>query len=237
MGLLKFACAAVLATGLFGLGSVASANTLEFTWSALNGAYSGGTPSAATGNTYLTAEFNDTGTNQVTLTLTANFPATAAEDIDQIDFNITDPTLISTMSYTFVPPSVSVQASPSGELNAGPAFDFAIEFDTGQGGNSVLALQDVVTITFKNAKTFEANMFKALSSPGNNGFGPYYAAAHIQNTPTQGSGWAASGIPASPAPLPSPLALPTSAPAGLGLLALLGVGAYARGKYEARSLL
>jgi len=208
----------------------APANTLTIGWSGAAGVYSGG-GTGLPASAWLTAVFSDTGTDKVDLTLTANFPSGSPLDVDQVDFNILDSldSLLPNLKFTAAASNastVTMTASTDNGQTAGPAKGFDVQFGSGQGSNALGsgggAQIDVIHLSLTSGTGLNALDFNAQSTPGNNGFGPFYAAAHVQNTGTNGqdSAWVSStGTPTVGGPLPTP------APASIwsGACLLLGL--------------
>ena len=202
------------------------ADMLFFTWTGNAGVYSGATTGFPS-NSWLVGEFNKTGTNTVDLTLTANFPAGSSLDVDQIDFNLNPsitPSNLSFVNGSSNATTVAETATTDNAQKAGPAFGFDVEFGTGQGSHALGSgggiQTDVIHITLNGGGTLSASDFNFQSSPGNNNVGPYYAAAHVQNTGTNGqdSSWVANNGGGAPTPGPLPVPAPASVWSGVGIL-------------------
>ena len=180
------------------------ADTLSITWAGAAGVYSG-SGAGLPGTTWLDAEFNKTGANTVDLTLTANFLSGSPLDVDQVDFNLDPDITPSNLSFTFGASNattVTPTATTDDAQKAGPAFGFDVQFGSGQGSHALGSgggpQTDVIHITLNGGGTLDAADFGFQSTPGNNNIGPFFAAAHVQNTGIDGqdSAWVA----ASPAP-------------------------------------
>jgi hypothetical protein len=93
-------------------------------------------------------------------------------------------------------------------------YDILIEFPSGPP-SARFSVGDTSVFTLTNAGGLTPDDFKFLSLP-DGGNGPFFAAAHVQATGTdgKGSGWVAPAVPE-----PSSLAV-----AGLGALGLAGYG-------------
>lgn len=214
----------------------AKADMLFFTWTGNAGVYSGATTGIPS-NAWLVGEVNKTGTNTVDLTLTANFPAGSSLDVDQVDFNINPsitPSNLSFVNDSANATTVTSTATTNDAQKAGPAFGFDIDFGTGQGSHALGSgggiQTDIIHITLNGVGTLSASDFNFSSTPGNNGFGPFFAAAHVQNTGTNGqdSSWTANNGGGPPTPGPLPVPAPASVWSGAAILIGLALARYLR---------
>lgn len=213
----------------------ARADMLFFSWTGNAGVYSGATTGIPS-NAWLVGEFNKTGSNTVDLTLTANFPLSSSLGIDQVDFNINPtitPSNLSFVNDSSNATSVSEAATTNNAQKAGPAFGFDVNFGTGQGSNALGfggGIQtDVIHITLGGG-TLSASDFNFSSTPGNNNIGPFFAAAHVQSTGTNGndSSWVANNGGGPPTPGPLPVPAPASVWSGAAILIGLALVRYLR---------
>jgi hypothetical protein len=182
-------------------------------------------PTAASGNTWLTATFSDAGVdpmshlNLVNLVLQANFAASKPgtnQGANEINFNCT--------TFDSMPPvslvtsnlqHISSIAQGANSEGISPADGFDIDIQLGNGASD-LQLSQVAKITFA-AAGLSVNDFATTSTSG------YLAAVHVQDTGPNGNNSTKLGAstdiltrtPATPAP--------STRSAGLALLALLGL--------------
>jgi hypothetical protein len=165
----------------------------------LNMEYSGGTaPSGPT--PWITATFIDVGTNQVQLNMTAgnltgsenikgwyfNFDDTLDLTSDLTSLNIAVANISAVDSVTVTKDKNNVKADGDGK------YDFMFAFPT--SGNKFTSGETVVyDLTYTGTGTMNISSFNFMSSPAG-GHGPFYSAAHIQNTGVLGdkSGWIAN---------------------------------------------
>jgi hypothetical protein len=154
--------------------------------------------------------------------------------ISETDFNI-DPTLNpANLSFSFVSGNSHANVAPSLATNSFKAdgdgyYDISFGFPTSSGntfGSGTLATFDIMATNAATAGALTPESFAFLSQPAG-GHGPFYAAAHVQNTTgacgtsgCTGSGWIA----------PSGYVVPLPAAAWLFGSGLLGLGVIARRK-------
>ncbi|RJR16537.1 MAG: hypothetical protein C4581_09955 [Nitrospiraceae bacterium] len=169
-------------------GQLQAAYTLNF---ALDMEYSGGTAPSGT-TPWITATFIDIGTNQVQLSMTAN-NLTGNENIKEWYFNFDDSLDLGALSISAVNTSAVDSVVITKDMNNLKAdgdgkYDFMFAFST--SGNQFTSGETVVYNL--STGSGDASSFNFLSSPAG-GHGPFYSAAHIQNTGdgTQ-SGWIAN---------------------------------------------
>jgi hypothetical protein len=225
----RFAFAALLLSVFVCNAVPASAATLSFT-------IGGGSEFSGTGATFngsILIKFEDTGANQVTLTIDATGmtgPSTAF--ISDFYFNlnpasgINPATVAAGGSLTVNAGSVSNYNSFSAGTNAFQAdgdgqFDFNLDLPPPPGGSSnVLGPGESVSLTL-TATGLDAMDFNDISvngPPGKNGF---HVAAHVQGLGTAGndSGWFSDGN-GGVVPEPSTMALALVGVAGFGVARL-----------------
>lgn len=215
----KFLFALLLAGGALA-GSPAHAATVQMDYSF---EFSGGTPPSGPAP-WMRSVFTDEG-SAVRLTVsTAGLQAN--ENAIGVYFNL-DPSLdLSRLGAAFASASGLPQASIAyaQSVNAFKAdgdglYDILFSFPTGNGAGTFGPGQSFdYLFTYSGAGTFNAGSFAFLSQPAG-GHGPYYSAAHVQDTGAGlGSGWIApSGLSLTGDPAPVPL--PAGAPFLLGGLA------------------
>jgi hypothetical protein len=193
----------VAATGL-ALAPSAWADLLPM---ALTQVFSGTAPSGSP--PWLTATFEDTGDNEVTLTLQANLQA-SSEFVDGAAqgageqkrkgwfFNF-DPALdLSSLSFAFeegeqaeniLTDADNIKADGDG------LFDIVFQWATSGEGRLEGTESAVYTLTYTGSGDFSVWSFNFLSEPGG-GQGVYPSAAHVQGIPYgEGSGWIAVPAP------------------------------------------
>jgi hypothetical protein len=148
--------------------------------------------------------------------------------ISETDFNI-DPTLNpANLSFSFVSGNSHANVTPSLATDSFKAdgdgfYDISFSFPTSSGNTFGSGAQAIFEIEATNAVTAAALMpelFAFLSKPAG-GHGPFYAAAHVQNTGVGngGSGWIApSGFTTTVVPVPAAVWL-----FGSGLMGLAAI--------------
>jgi len=217
-----FAAGALLVATITLLPTMARADTLTYQWSGNAGVYSGGTviTPGSGGSAWLTAQFQDVGTNEVLLTLTANFAADNNLGAEVVSFNVSPESLLKDMQAQLIQ-NVYAYAPGANSTNEGPVKTFDLELDTGAGAHNLqdnMVAKVKFTLKAGSLLTLNANSFNAFTTK--DGI-TYYAAAHIQDTRDANghldSSWVASGNPGSTVPLPA------AAWAGFALLGGLGV--------------
>jgi hypothetical protein len=229
---LLLACAALGA-------SAASADTLTFRWYGTAGIYDGTyAPTAGSGSidpAYLQAQFLDTGTNTVRLTITSNMVAPAG--VDKISFNVLPDEIANNLVMLGHSNNVLSFSEEPNSLHEGSVHTFDLSFDTGQG-SFALGGQQVATIdlglvdptTPPNlqllASSFNASIQGTITTGAQAGQSiDIYAAAHFQNVGPKNndSSFIASDVPvAGSTPVGTPL--PASVWAGGVLLGAVGLG-------------
>jgi hypothetical protein len=172
---------------------------------------------------WITATFTDISPGDVRLTIsTSNL--VQSENISAIYFNLAptlDPTKLSFASGngglgTVSASSISLNTDKFMADGDGK-YDILLDYANGGGFNKNLTSTYDITDA---AATISATSFFFLSKPAG-GHGPFYSAAHIQNTTgsgSGGSGWVA------PVPLPAAIWFFISGLGGLGAIARTRVG-------------
>lgn len=180
--------------------------------------FSGGQPPAGP-TPWITARFDDAGSaGSVRLTV-STAGLSGSENVSGLYFNL-DPYLDSSqLNFTYV--SGVNATSVSGRNNNFRAdgdgrYDILFSYPSGAGFNrNLTSIYDITGFA-----TLTAQSFYFLSAPAG-GHGPFYAAAHVQNTPG-GSGWVSA---VAAVPLPPAIALLLT-----GLVSLFGAArAWRRG--------
>jgi hypothetical protein len=147
--------------------------------------------------------------------------------ISETDFNI-DPTLNpANLSFSFVSGNSHANVTPSLATDSFKAdgdgfYDISFGFPTTSGNTFGSGTQAIFDIEATNAATASALMpesFAFLSKPAG-GHGPFYAAAHVQNTGVgnSGSGWIAPSGFTTVVPVPAAVWL-----FGSGLMGLVAI--------------
>ncbi len=175
----------------------------------MNFLYSGGAVPEGP-NPWATATFIDSGSNNVTLTMsTANL--VGSEFISVWLFNI-DPVLdldLLAFSSTGIPDSVPDSINTGhNAFKAGPDKFYDIEFDFPQPNNPNRFTSGetvVYEITYSGADTMDALSFN-FQSTSDKPYRHYYSAAHIQSIGSEGkSGWISGAPTVVPEPISSTL--------------------------------
>ena len=169
------------------------------------------------------ATFDDHGgTGSVDFTLTAPH-LTGTENVTEFDINL-DPSLYGLLPLSFGglaktgsfdTPSIS-QGVDGFKADGDGKYDIQLSFTTGGNASKTFTNGDSLKYTITGAG-LTANSFAFLSQP-DGGHGPFYFAAHSQNTTGAGSG--GSGWITGPATSGSPIPEPASA--ALAVLGSLG---------------
>jgi hypothetical protein len=197
---------ALVATAVAMVVSQASALTFQLNTEYSGGQAPGGTPP------WLVATFTDNGPNDVKMTLTAP-GLVSTENASEWDFNLTDAFVghlvfnspVQGGSFTLPTIGQSLNGFPA---DGGGYYDINLAFAVGGNTSQTFGLGDSLTYDISaNNGTLTANDFNHLAAP-HGGHGPFFTAAHVQNTTgagTGGSGWIAPAIPEPSATLLVPL--------------------------------
>jgi hypothetical protein len=151
---------------------------------------------------WLTATFTDAGADHVTLSLSAS-GLSGSENVSEWDFNVTD-SFVGNLTFsspiqggTFDLPTIS-QSLDAFQADGDGKYDIQLSFTPGGVASSVFGAGESLSYDV-SATGLTANDFNQLSFPAG-GQGPFFTAAHVQNTTgvgSGGSGWIA------PVPEPS----------------------------------
>jgi len=204
------------------LPGVAHADTL--TLSAVS-EFSGGQEPFSGTPPWIVVSFDDHGgTGSVDFTLTAP-NLTSTENVEQLYINL-DPALIGNLPLTFGglvkggsfdTPTIS-QGDNAFKADGDGEYDILLSFTPGGNTSKTFTIGDSLQYTITGAG-LTANSFAFLSNPAG-GHGPFYFAAHSQNTTGAGSG--GSGWVTGPATTGGAIPEPAAA-----TLALLGTACFA----------
>jgi hypothetical protein len=178
--------------------AVSQASALTFQ---LNTEFSGGQAPAGP-PPWLTATFTQNGANNVLMSLSAS-GLSGSENASVWDFNVT-PSFVGSLAFsqtsktgTFTDPTIS-QGEDAFMADGDGKYDIQLAFAVGGNASTVFGAGESVTYDI-TATGLTANDFNQLSTPAG-GHGPFFTAAHVQNTTgagSGGSGWIA------PVPEPS----------------------------------
>lgn len=183
--------------------------------------FSGGQAPNSTTTPWVTALFQDVAgdDHKVQLTLTASH-LTGKENISEFswNFNPSSSVALGNLGITINTPAFDASASigqNAFKVDGDGYYDFLLSFNTGGKDTFIGGKSFTCVISSSAGDDLDPMNFNFLSFPSG-GHGPFYAAAHIQNTTgagTGGSGWIA--------PVPEA----STYLAGLGALGMLGVSA------------
>ena len=172
----------------------------------------GAVPPYSTNTPWLEYRLDNLGPNSVLFTLTAT-NMTGTEKIGGFYFNFNDTLSLPDLSFSapiinagsFTVPTIS-KGMNNFKADGDGYYDVLLSFDTSGGLPAYFGNGDSLSylLTYSGSGTMTDASFAFLSAPGG-GWGPYYAAAHIQSTPNGGSGsaWLAS-LEVTYAPIPEP---------------------------------
>jgi hypothetical protein len=187
---------------------------------------------------WIQASFADTSTAGTVLLTVQNVQFTGTENISGLYFNLNpgtsfNPNNLKFSSYTsmgaFNAPTIQTGENAF-KADGDGDYDFLFSFATGTVGTFAANDSFTFDITETGVPNLKATDFEFLSNP-DGGHGPFYAAAHVQNTTgagNGGSGWVEpdvgmSGVVVVPAPEPS-----------ASVILLLSLGLWRGGRYLVR---
>jgi hypothetical protein len=180
-----------------------------------NQEYTGGTAPTSSSLPWVSANFHDNGNGTVQLTLN-NPHLTGKENVSEFFFNFNDSLKLANLTLTLAGSSGSFTLPGAGDitksqnqLKAGGdgKYDIGIDFAVGGNVNQTFGVGDqiVYNLSYTSPITASDFFFQSFADDAGrgHGLGPFYAAAHVQNTCTDGSGsgWLA------PVPEPTTLSL------------------------------
>jgi hypothetical protein len=216
---LQLAAAAVLIS----LASITQANSITYNFDTV---FSSGAVAPVGGSPYMTAVFDDGGTpGSVTLTMTVASTAGAAY-VDDVYLNFDSALNLALLNFTYAGTTGPATGSQGDngiftgidayQADGDGKYDIEMNFPPPPGTASARwAAGEVVVYNITSTQAITAGSFAFLSAPGGNAGGPFYAAAHFQNTGPSGGNSAWVGV--STVPLPAAAWL-----FGSGFIGLLG---------------
>jgi VPDSG-CTERM motif len=178
---------------------------------------------------WLSATFTDTTPGTVSLTLSASpapgYGLTGTENVDGLYLNVA-PAFVGALSFSPGAPATLLSGGSLTSITQGEdafkadgdgLYDILFSFGTGAGAG--FGPGDALTETITSSVTgLTASSFDLLSTPAG-GHGPFFAAAHVQNTTGAGSGGSGWIAPSGG----------TSVPDGASTAMLLGIALMAIG--------
>lgn len=211
----------VVLTALTGVKATAAEMDLNTVFS------DGATPPFSLTTPWLEYRVENLGPNSALFTLTAT-NMTETEKIGGFYFNFDDTLSLANLNFSapivnsglFTTPTISKSVN-NYKADGDGKYDILLSFDTSGGLPAYFGNGDSLsyTLTYTGIGTMADSSFAFLSLPAG-GWGPYYAAAHIQATPAGGGGsaWlAATAVTYPSVPEPSSAALVVAALMALGL--------------------
>jgi len=190
----------------------------------LNEEFSGGVAPASPTTPWVRSTFASEAGGTVLFTLTAEH-LTNPERVTSFFFNFNDALNVQNLSFAVVSSSgLFTQPTISRGQNAFKAdgdgsYDIMLDFATGAALDQAFGQNDTITFRLSYTSAIDASQFGYLSAPSG-GHGPFYAAAHIQDTPGGVSGWIGGSTLEEFEPVPEASSLLASG----SLLALGGAG-------------
>lgn len=171
-------------------------------------AFSGSTP-VSTNPPWAIALFEDIAPGRVRLTV-SNLTLTGAENIDELYFNLNPDRSATALGFTLTGGSGGFTAphfqTGTDKFKAGGDGRYDIQFGFATGGSVATRFTagDYLVGELYGIPSLTAADFEFLSLSGG-GYGPYYAAAHVQRIGTaSASGWLNSGNPEPYPVVPEP---------------------------------
>src|SRR5262245_41396438 len=161
----------------------------------LNLEFSGGTPPASATTPWVTATFADEAGGTVLLTLEAP-NLTNPEKMTGFYFNFNDSLNVQNLNFqlvsggAFALPTIDLQMNTF-KADGDGRYDIRLNFATAGTASQVFGQGDTLVYRLSYTSAIDASQFGYLSSPAG-GNGPFYTAAHIQDTPGGESGWIAA---------------------------------------------
>jgi hypothetical protein len=179
-----------------------------------NQEFSGGTAPASSSRPWVNADFHDNLNGTVQLTL-SNPHLTATENVSEFYFNFRDSLNLANLTLTLASSSGSFTLPTAGDITKSQnqlkadgdgRYDVRIDFAVGGNLSQTFGVGDQIVYTLSYSSAITATDFFFQSNP-DGGNGPFYAAAHVQNTGGNGngSGWLA------PVPEPSTVTIAAAA--------------------------
>ena len=156
--------------------------------------FSGGTPPVSSSRPWVTATFHDNGDGTVNFILSTPH-LSASENVSAFYLNFNDQLNVNTLGFsvvssagTFTLPSID-KGKNAYKADGDGKYDVRINFKTG-GPPNTFGVGDQLVLRMSYTSAIHSSDFEYLSLPAG-GHGPFYAAAHVQNTGTRGrdSGW------------------------------------------------
>jgi len=201
-----------LSAGLLAVSAAQASISFNF---GLDDEFSGGTAPASSVVPWVAAEFETVGSD-VRITFSAP-NLTATESVLGFYFNFDDSLSVGSLSLSvlsssgsFTSPTINRQINTY-KADGDGRYDVRLDFASGGNTASTFSQSDELVLLATYTGGIQAEDFLFLSAPAG-GHGPFYAAAHIQNTPAGGgqSGWISAStfvVVPEPATLVTGLAL------------------------------
>ncbi len=210
--------------GVFAAFSAASANGAVST--PLNIEFSGGVAPASAATPWVNGTFANEVGGTVLFSLEA-LHLTNPEKMTGFYFNFNDALNVQNLSFqlvssgAFALPTID-RSRDAYKADGDGKYDIRLNFATAGNASQTFGQGDTLVYRLSYTSAINASQFGYLSLPAG-GHGPFYAAAHIQDTPGGQSGWIAA-TEFMPVPEASPLL------AGGSLLTLVVAGVVSRGR-------
>ncbi|MCU0772158.1 MAG: hypothetical protein MUE94_10390 [Verrucomicrobia bacterium] len=154
------------------------------------------TPPASAAAPWVTATLDDVAPNQVLFTLEATGNLTGQENVRQFYFNFDDSLDLGALGFTFLgssglftPPAWTLSENNL-KADGDGKYDVRLDFATGGNTSDTFNRNESVSylLTYSGAGSITRESFIYESQPAG-GHGPFYTAAHVQNTLAGGSAW------------------------------------------------